>query len=350
MAEEEKGGGGPGVLSGTVTLPGIGPAKKKTVALVGGIAAAFVLWRYWQARAAADEEVVVGDSDGDGFADGGTLPSVSGAVDPNNGYGLPEDDAGEGPTRDDYGFTGTTNAQWTQYAATQLTGSETWSYTGILTALGKYLNGRPLSATEVEIVQAAIAIAGYPPVGNHPVIPATGSPSVSLPAPSGLRASNLTKDSVLLDWNAVSGADRYIVRRGGTVIETSGDTQMGVRSLTPKTAYTFTVTARGLDGVEGPAASLGVTTLADTPTTPTTPKPSTPAKPTKPRYRVMTITKNGQTLSHLVAAYNKKYGTKHTVTSVWQYNLANRPASTVKTLKARGPNTVYRGSTFWFPY
>ncbi|MGW7281665.1 fibronectin type III domain-containing protein [Streptomyces sp. NPDC054844] len=350
MAEEEKKGGG---LSGTIDIPGIGPAKKKVVFAVAGAGAAFVLWRYWQARAAADEGVP-GDSDGDGFADGGMLPSVSGAVAPDNGYGRPGDDAGEGPTRDDYGFTGTTNAQWTQYVATQLVGSETWSYTDILTALGKYLSGKPLAATEVEIVQAAIAIAGYPPVGNHPIIPATGSPSVSLPAPGNLRAANLSHNYVRLDWNAVTGADKYIVRRNGTVIETSGDTQMGVKNLSPSTSYTFTVNARGLDGKEGAAATLAVKTQADDdgyePTKPPTASKPKPKPSTGLRHRTWRITKTGQTLSDLVAAYNRYHKTSHTWQSVWQYNLQHRSASTVRTLKARGPNKVYRGSSFWFPY
>lgn len=354
MAEQEGSGGGKGTLSGNVDVPGLGPVKKKTVAIVGGLAAVFVLWRYWQARAAA-EEPVPGDSDGDGFADGGTLPSVSGAVSDDNSYGLPTDGAGGTTSPDSYGFTGTTNSQWTQYAATQLSGSEDWSYTMILSALGKYLNGKPLDPTDMEIVQAAIALAGYPPVGQHPIIPAASSPSVSLPAPGGLRASNLSHNYVRLDWNAVSGADKYIVRRNGTVIETSGDTQMGVKNLSPKTTYSFTVNARGLDGKEGAAASLGITTRA-APTTgtvndrPSTNKPGTATKPSGSRHRTWRITKTGQTLSDLVAAYNRYHHTSWSWQEIWSYNLKHRSASTVRTLKARGPNKVYRGSSFWFPY
>ncbi|MFE0812670.1 fibronectin type III domain-containing protein [Streptomyces sp. NPDC058848] len=355
MAEqEEKTGGRGGGLSGTVDIPGIGPAKKTTVVAIGGLAAVFVLWRYWQARAAADE-AVPGDSDGDGFADGGTLPSVIGAVEDDNSYGLPTDGAGGTTSPDSYGFTGTTNSQWAQYAATQLSGSEDWSYTMILSALGKYLNRQPLDTTDREIVQAAIAIAGYPPEGNFPIIPATGSPSVTLPAPTGLRVSNRSPTYVLLDWNAVSGADKYIVRRDGTTVETSGDTQTAVRSLSPKTTYVFTVTARGLDGKEGPAASVSATTLTEPsgdyePTKPPTTKPKPAPKPPSNRHRTWRITKSGQTLSDLVAAYNRYHKTNHTWQEIWAYNLKHRSASTVKTLKARGPNKVYRGSSFWFPY
>lgn len=87
---------------------------------------------------------------------------------------------------------------------------------------------------------------------------------------------------------------------------------------------------------------------APKPTPTPTPKP-TPA-PTRPRYRVITIGPTTRSLSAAVAAYNRRYGTRVTWQDVWNFNLRWRSASTVATLKKRGPNKVYIGSTFWVPY
>ncbi|MBT2400641.1 hypothetical protein [Streptomyces sp. ISL-100] len=82
-----------------------------------------------------------------------------------------------------------------------------------------------------------------------------------------------------------------------------------------------------------------------------TPKPKPkPTKPTgPPPYRVATITPANRTLSKLVDAYNRKYGTKHSWRAVWEFNLRHRSAATVRKLRARGPDRVYLGSTFWIP-
>lgn len=332
-------------LKGKVKVPVVGEVDKRVLVGVVGVAGAFVAWKWYQASAGGAGGYEAEDP---GFEGGEVLPSVSGAVSPDNSYGLSGDDEPE--SLDNYGFRGTTNSQWTQYAATQLSQSERWGYTDIIVALGKYLAGAALDTTQVAIVQAAIAVAGHPPVGNHPILTVPTSP-VSLPAPSGLRYANLNHEYVRLDWNAVSGADKYVVRRDGTQIELSGDTQMGVKGLKPSTSYTFTVTARGLDGKEGPAASLTVTTKAKPSTS--TPKPSTPKPTPKPdpsRHRTMRITRRGETLSDLVASYNRKYKTSHSWQSIWNFNLKYRSAATAATLKKRGPHKVYIGSSFWFPY
>lgn len=334
------------VLSGKVDVPVVGSVDKKVLLGVGGVAAAFVAWKWWQASAGGAAEYEPTDP---GFEGGEVLPSVEGAVSPDNSYGLSGDDEPE--SLDNYGFRGTTNSQWTQYAATQLSQSERWGYTDIIVALGKYLAGAPLDSVQVAIVQAAIAVAGPPPVGQHPIVTVPQTP-VSLPAPSGLRASNLSKDYVRLDWNAVSGADKYVVRRDGTQIELSGDTQMGVKGLKPDTSYAFTVTARGLDGKEGPAASLSVKTLPEAGAKPPQSTSKPPASTSKPkdRHRTWRITKRGQTLSDLVAAYNRYHKTSHSWQSIWNYNLTHRSPATAATLRKRGPNKVYIGSSFWFPY
>jgi hypothetical protein len=258
VAEEEQGGGGRGGgLGGTMTLPGIGPVKKKVVIGVGGVAAAFVLWRYWQARAAGSD-VVPGDSDGDGFADGGTLPSVSGAVKPDGDYGLPDGTGGGGGSQDSFGFTGTTNSQWTQYASNQLSAaSDKWSYGDVLDALGAYLAHRPLTTTQQQIVQAAIAAAGNPPEGTHPVVPGGNVPITV--APTGLKVTGATETTVTLAWSPVAGAGYYRVYRSGSSTNVgatdAGNTSIVVGGLKPGTEYSFQVAADTTSGKPGPKSS-----------------------------------------------------------------------------------------------
>lgn len=69
------------------------------------------------------------------------------------------------------------------------------------------------------------------------------------------------------------------------------------------------------------------------------PTPTTPKKPTA--YKV----KHGDTLS----AIAKRNGT--TWQALWEYNTTpgNRPASTIATLKKRGPNLLFAGETILIP-
>lgn len=252
MAEEPHapaGGSGKG-LNGSITLPVIGPAKKKVVFAVAGAAAAFVLWRYYQGAQAA-QAGVEGDSDGDGFADGGILPTVPGQGGPvGDGSG-----SGNATTPDSYGFTGTTNSQWTQYAATQLSASDRWSYTDILEALGQYLANKPLTTAQQGIVQAAIAVAGQPPEGTHVVVPG-GNVPVTV-TPSGLTATAVDTDSVQLRWSPVAGAASYRVYRSGstTNIASSLDGSARIDGLQAGTEYTFYVAAVSAGGTVGPRST-----------------------------------------------------------------------------------------------
>lgn len=269
MAEEEQGG------KGSIKLPGIGPANKKVVMVVGGAGAAYVLWRYWQARqASATSDTAAQDP---GMTDAGTLPSVSGAVSPSNSYGLP--DASGATGTDAYGFHGTTNSQWSQYALTQLSAaSDRWPYADIVEALGQYLNNRPLTTTQQAIVQAAIAVAGNPPEGTHPLIPGGNTPITV--APTGLRVRGTPgQTTVILDWNPVAGASGYNIYRsdltagqastGGDPIGDSGDTAFTVQGLEPGHSYTFTVAARDAAGNNGPKSAKVTARTAN---------PSAPAK------------------------------------------------------------------------
>jgi hypothetical protein len=278
---------------------------------------------------------------------------VAGAVSDTNSYGLSGGSSSDTSTVDSYGFHGTTNDQWTQYASTQLSVSDVWSYTDIVTALGLYLNGRPLSPIQQQIVQAAIAVAGYPPVGQHPIIPATGSSSSAgtLPAPAGLKASNVTKSSVTLSWSSVAGASSYNVRQGGSSVSSPSSTSTTVTGLSPHTSYTFDVAAVGLDQREGSRASVSVTTLADTTTLPgntggNTPKPSANKYPKRREYYTAVHNDNYSTVA-------SKYKTGLTGVELYNYQFtseAGRSQSALKALRQRGPNLIYAGTTIAVPY
>lgn len=254
-------------LSGTVDVPVVGAVDKRVLLGIGGVAAVFVGWKWWQSRnsAAYDPEAEPVDP---GMEDPGLLPGVSGAVRPGNDYGLP-DGGGKGST-DDYGFTGKTNSQWTQYATNQLVQSDRWGYQDIVTALGKFVSRRALSTSDQAIVQAAIAVAGNPPEGSLVIIPG-GDTKVTV-APTGLKVVSTTSTSVTLSWGSVAGATSYQIYRSGASgnVGTSNSPTFTVSGLQPATSYSFQVAATSMSDAPGPKSSTvtvktaGVTLKAPT--------------------------------------------------------------------------------------
>lgn len=336
-------------LKGEVDVPGLGGVDKRVLLGVGAVAAAFVGWKWWHARNGAAgygaEEAPVDP----GMEDAGLLPAVSGAVRPGNDYGLP---GGDPATTDSYGFTGKTNSQWTQYASNQLVKSDRWSYTDIVEALGQFLANKPLSTDQVAIVQAAIAVAGYPPEGSHVIIP--GGNTAILVAPTGLAGTADSDTSVSLRWSAVAGASGYKVYRGSAEAATVGGESATVGGLTASTAYGFQVAAVAGGGQVGPKSSTVTVTTKAKATTPSTPTPTTPtpSKPGTPKYptRWKSVI-NGPNSNYSQIA--QKYGLRISGTELYQYQLspqAGRPAATVAKLRSYGPNKIYAAGSTVLPY
>lgn len=241
-------------IKGNVDVPVVGHVDKRVLLGVGAAGAVFVGWKYWQSRSAAAYDPGA-DAVDPGMEDPGALPSVSGAVRDDNGYGLPGDNPN---TSDSYGFKGTTNSQWTQYAAGQLSqGSDNWSYSTIATALGKFIANKALSTEEQNIVQAAIAVAGYPPEGSHVIVPG-GDTKVTV-APTGLKVTATTSSSVSLAWSPVAGAQSYRVYRSGSSSNVGAtdapNTTFTVGGLEPGKEYSFQVAADSLGDVPGPKST-----------------------------------------------------------------------------------------------
>lgn len=71
------------------------------------------------------------------------------------------------------------------------------------------------------------------------------------------------------------------------------------------------------------------------------PKPKAPVK--RGRGHTVYKVRKGDTLSGIGQRHNKNWR------DIWDYNLKNRNSKTVSTLKKRGPDTIFRGGTFYIP-
>jgi len=239
-------------LKGSVDVPGIGGVPKVALVGIGGVAAVYVGWKWWQSSQAADEVT----PEDPGFGDAGVLPPVAGAVPDDNSFGLDDE---QGPSGSDFGFTGTTNSQWTQYALAQLSqASDRWSYGDVSEALGAYLANRPLTQAQQQIVQAAIAVAGPAPEGSHVIVPGGNVPITV--APSGVRVVSTTSTTATIAWEPVAGAEYYRVYRSGASTNVgatdAGNHQIVVSGLKPNTEYGFQVAADTTGGTPGPKSAV----------------------------------------------------------------------------------------------
>jgi len=245
-------------LKGQVDVPVVGSVDKRVLLGIGGGAALFIGWKYYQSRGSAAYDPNAEGAD-PGMEDPGVLPGVSGAVSPDNSYGLGDGSTSTGT--DSYGFHGTTNSQWTQYVTTRLTQSAKWEYTEIVAALGNFIANRALTSDQQSIVQAAIAEAGYPPEGSHVIIPG-GNTKITV-APTGLKVTAVTTTSVTLSWNKVAGAQSYRVYRSGASTNVgstdAANSTIVVSGLQPNTPYSFQVAADSVSDVPGPKSSAVTT-------------------------------------------------------------------------------------------
>lgn len=254
------------MLEGTVDLPAVGPVKKPIVVAVGGVGAAFVLYMYYRNWSGVGVDDTGDEAVDPGYDDPGILPAVSGAVSSDNSYGIDDGDTSTGTS----GIT--TNDAWTRYAVAQLQQSDKWSYSDITTALGNYLANKPLSSSAQEIVQAAIAVAGYPPVGSHTII-SGGDTSITV-APTGLRLVEATTTTVKMAWNSVAGATGYRMYRSGVsqVVGVATGTSGEIGGLTTNQDYQIQVAAFTASGAIGPkSAAVKVHTKAVQLSKPATP-------------------------------------------------------------------------------
>lgn len=269
---------------GKIDIPGVG--KVKPVYAGAGLAAVAVLIiLYYRRKNSAGSTTAAAQQ---------TDPAGNtGPIDPATGYvfGSPEDVAalaaaggstggggsgtGGGGTTSDQVSNGppfTSNAAWAQYAIQVLEGNgyDAGTVTG---DLGLYLSGSQVTADQEDVINAAIAVAGYPPVagpnGYPPAINVIGSKQggggggsgsgsgSGNPPPGNTNAGRLTQpqnvrlvlqytNSVRLQWDEVAGHTGYVVQAkqggpNGQVVNGPFDTVLALANiggLQPGTRYT----------------------------------------------------------------------------------------------------------------
>lgn len=343
-----------------VDVPVIGRTPKAAVMVGGGVVVGLVVFAYWrqhqQAKAAADQAPV-----DPGFADvagGGTLPTVPGSA--PGGYGI----GNTGNPAQPEGIT--TNAQWTQAVRDALAG--VYDDATLVNALGLFLNKQPLSLSDQRIIQAAIAVAGYPPVGDLHII-ASGGGVPLLVAPSGLQVSGVTTSSATLSWSGVPGAGAYAVFVGSAKVGQPAGTSFVLSGYGPSTAVgPVTVAGLAMDGAVGPhSSSVSFTTAAapapvprPTPTPTPTPRPTpapTPAPaPTPPpvvhrypEWQTSHTNQHNENYSSIAAAYHLNISGRELYD--WQFSpQAERPPATQARLRQLGPNLIFAGGDTEIPY
>ncbi len=294
--------GADALTSGTVKLPGIGPVKKVYLYVgVGavGVLAAYIM--YNRSKNAADEEEGYSDAElDDGLTTGlGSDVYQNPAPSNSNSY---DDDVPAQPT---------TNIEWTNLVV------ERFSYLEedyILGVLSKYLQKQKLSADEAAFIRKVWTAVGKPPEGpsNFYLTSDGSSPgSTTTPnAPTGLKVTATTTNSVSIDWSDVSGADGYEVYRSGSkVADTTGSSYTST-GLKANTKYSFYVKTKDNSKTSANSSSVTGQTKA---TTTTPPKKPVPSKPTYVTVTVKKYTSNNppweSTISGIAAHYGKSWST-----------------------------------------
>lgn len=201
---------------GKVTIPGGLKINKKIAIGIGVAAVAIFVYMYYRQKQQANAQSTTADQSGQvdpqtgypyGSAEdqaalaamsGQTLPtydsasSVGGQIIGYDQYGQPVYSQGYGG-----GAGGTpgypvgpgsysSNAQWGQAAEQSLgsTGAD-----AIAAALGKYLTGSPVTPDQITVIQQAIAVQGYPPVGGPNGFPPSYKTVENPPPPQGQKVT-----------------------------------------------------------------------------------------------------------------------------------------------------------------
>jgi chitodextrinase len=236
-------------------LKGIPPKQRKVLVVVGVGAAAYVAWRWFNAEPSDSTTPVTSATDDDLAGTGIIGSNVGGSENVGNSSNTGADAID-------------TNNEWFAEAVERLSNGG-WNAQAVQSALGDFLTGQSLSASEASIVRAAVgAMGGYPPNGPMTVKETPGVSDVSkLPAPTGLKVVSKTSSTVDLSWSPVTGAKQYRVYRSGASqnVAASVDTVARVAGLQPGSKYTFYVAA-GLDSEKMGPRSSGLTVTTDKPT------------------------------------------------------------------------------------
>lgn len=236
-------------MDGTVDVPAVGRVKKRYVLIPAGVAAAFVAWRWYQARqetpapAGSDGLYTSADTSEYGLSTTGGATNVTG----NTGA----------ITTDATGDAIDTNVEWSNEVLTKL-GNQGYDGPTVSAALGEFLARRALDKNEASIARTAMAVAGQPPEGRPwSVIEEAGTGTGTLPAPANVHVTATGPEYVNLAWSTVDGAGWYVVYNSatGTMAVRANQGSVTVYGLKPNTTYGFQVAAVGTTGREGTRSS-----------------------------------------------------------------------------------------------
>lgn len=189
-----------------VNLPLVGKMKRGwLIAFIGiGGGLGYILYRRKQSAAPAAAATSTDPGTyGDAGINSGYDPN---AIDPATGLTYAEEQSGGylDPNTGQYVYPGATNtnaavsagtpvtnAEWAQQAEAELSGVA--DPTALSAALGKYLTGQAVTASQQSLVDQAIAFAGYPPVSGSGGFPPSVRSSPPATAGGGVTGTSSTK-------------------------------------------------------------------------------------------------------------------------------------------------------------
>jgi hypothetical protein len=342
----------------TVNLPVIGTVPRTAAiggaALVAGIVGYAYFKRAQNAAAANAAAAAAPNSD---YGDPDVLPVVPGGAPGGFGPVNGGSQTGSAPPANAI----LDNSQWTAAVRDRLAG--TYPEAVLMDAIGAFLNKQPLTSEQQKIIRAAIAVAGYPPVGSLTII-SGGADTPMLVAPSNVRQVNVRPDGYLIVWDSVPGAVRYKTYENGEHTADNPTTECDVHNREPLSSASFEFTAISASGQEGPRSAPKVFRTAAAPAAAPAPAPAAPAPWSPPpapaapapapvvhRFPEHWFTHtnvSGDNYSSIAS----RYGLGISGEELYQYQFssqAGRPAGTQATLRQRG-HTIFAGGSTEIPY
>lgn len=248
------------------SLKNLPPWGKAAVA-AGGLGAVYLVWRARKNAAAAPAAAPADTSNIDpqtGFATGSPA-DLAALGQGSSGFPVQATGSGGVPVGVTSGYG--TNAAWAQAAQAGLS-QVGFDPETVATALGLYLEGQAVTASQAAIVFAATAEFGAPPVSPPPVklVPPTGPAHTGNTAPSvsGGHVVSVSNNDAVVGWTG-HNAVRYSLKItgpgpvNGHTSTVTGETG-SYSGLEAGHAYTVTVTPVGADGHAGHPGRIAVKT------------------------------------------------------------------------------------------
>ncbi len=140
----------------------------------------------------------------------------------------------------------------------------------VLAMLLEWHNNDPVSQKEIDRNNAAFNFQGNrnPYIDNPAWVNQIWNPNPdnqAPTAPTNLAASNITSNSVILNWTAATdnvGVTSYQIEENNQIVQTTANTQATVTNLNPQSTYSFIVKALDAYGnVSAASNAVNVTTL-----------------------------------------------------------------------------------------